>query len=239
MVIETQAKEQLVNCVTDQVRALLDGRLTQMRLPVRPKPQWEEVPGVATDDPALWGGRFQYQCGPEQCDVDVEIDDRRCPYGKAGDVLYVRESIRYCPEHDNFYFVADSKGCGVEIFSRLKKRFYSSAQMPRWASRFMLEVVDVRVERLHQITEEDARAEGVFTGMEYPYENGEIQCPVCRGAGVYVLHSMGGASEVDCEQCDSLRKRSRMLWNIRYEKRGFGWHLNPWTWVGAVKRVAP
>ena len=158
MAAETHTKEHLVNCSAEQVRAILNGRLTQMRSPVKPRPYWQEVPGPATDDPTLWAGRFQYQCGPEQSDVDVEIDDRRCPYGKAGDRLWIRESIRYCPEGDNFYFAADNKGCGTEIYSRFKKRHHSPIHMPRWAIRLSLEVIGVQVERLQDINEEGARS---------------------------------------------------------------------------------
>jgi hypothetical protein len=76
--------------------------------------------------------------------------------------------------------------------------------MPRWASRIQLEVTDVRVERVQDISEEDARAEG------------------CEG---FTDPNLPGSAIGSCED------EFKDLWNSINEKRGFGWDVNPWVWV--------
>ena len=92
-----------------------------------------------------------------------------CPYGQPGDRLWVRESMRYSKEHDNLYYAADSQGIGVARYCDLQGKFprksIPSIHMPRWASRITLEITNVRVERVRDIKERDAIAEGA---SEYP-----------------------------------------------------------------------
>lgn len=78
----------------------------------------------------------------------------RCPYGSPGDRLWVRETWAV-PETVTFYRATD--------YGLLPPgaKWSPSIHMPRRASRLTLEVTDVRIERLHDISEEDARAEGV------------------------------------------------------------------------------
>lgn len=93
----------------------------------------------------------------------------RCPHGMAGDMLWGREAWRTLgrldelpprdiPAGSPLAFLAD--GPGVSVGLTLGK-FRPGMFMPRWASRILLEVVDVRVERLNAMTDADARAEGV------------------------------------------------------------------------------
>lgn len=86
-----------------------------------------------------------------------------------------------------------------------------SIHMPRWASRITLEVTGVRVERLHDITEEDARAEGVTR-----LDGGSFV-----SMGVPIL----GAREALCA-----------LWRSTYGAAS--WNVNPWVWVVEFRRVA-
>lgn len=97
-----------------------------------------------------------------------------CPYGQPGDRLWVRESGWERPERtakmmhegadtwEPYYYDADGymKKDGEQFTSWGFKR-RPSIHMPRWASRITLEITGVRVERLHDISEEDAVAEGV------------------------------------------------------------------------------
>lgn len=92
----------------------------------------------------------------------------RCPYGVAGDRLWVREAWRTLPRLDELpprdvppgsplTFYAD----GGDEAASLGGKFRPGMFMPRWASRILLEVTDVRVERLQEITHEQAIAEGI------------------------------------------------------------------------------
>jgi hypothetical protein len=89
-----------------------------------------------------------------------------CPYGEPGDRLYVREAhalleARCWPDLPHRKKPGETEFCFYrEGFDRSPIRWRPSIHMPRWAARIFLEIVASRVERLDQITEEDAHAEG-------------------------------------------------------------------------------
>lgn len=95
--------------------------------------------------------------------ADWQIDT--CPYGKVGDQLWQRETwskAKSCNCSDIFYR-ADGETSGKQTamsFIEREKRWRPSIHMPRWASRATFEITEVRVQRLHDITTEDAEAEG-------------------------------------------------------------------------------
>src|SRR6185436_13085260 len=89
--------------------------------------------------------------------------------------------------------------------------------MPRWASRITLEVTRVRVQRVQEIGEDDARAEGFPTYTATG--NGQSGEPV-------------GAAFIDG------REWYVKLWDSLNAKRGYGWAANPWVWVIEFRRAA-
>jgi hypothetical protein len=106
----------------------------------------------------------------------------KCPYGKEGDVLWVRETMLKNLNSNEFFPKAD--GYKKSISEATGKPFdyekiVAPIHMPKAAARIWLEVTDVRVERLHSITEEDATAEGVETWHE-GYRSYQVE-----GAGFY------------------------------------------------------
>jgi len=90
------------------------------------------------------------------------------------------------------------------------KNWIPSIFMPRWASRLTLEVTGVRVERVQDISEEDAETEGVEPPMLHPDDPANLD--VARGAFAD-------------------------LWDAINAKRGYGWASNPWVWVVTFTRV--
>lgn len=131
------------------VRALLDGRKTQTRRVVKPQPP---APVTSAYRPFL-------QTDPGQWQGFAEIDHLihwygRCPYGIRGDRLWVRETWSLADTPSGYAYAADhlqdTKGWGWK----------PSIHMPRRASRLTLEVTEVRVQRLQDISREDAIAEG-------------------------------------------------------------------------------
>lgn len=92
------------------------------------------------------------------CDTQNDIH----PYGRKGDQLYVRESFSLVPDNDEpaghsaILYAADGDQYG---------KLTPSIHMPRWASRIILEITGVRVERLHDISTEDIIAEGLSTTL--------------------------------------------------------------------------
>lgn len=155
------------------VRAILDGRKTQTRRPVKARHDWhvDEVPdraGVFRPWPV-----FEAYVYAEPNTVEVP-----CPYGQLGDRLWVREtwaptlspslvngaprSMAEVDTHTQYrgYPRATYRADLGAAAGGGDGRWRPSIYMPRWASRLTLEVVDVRVQRLQELDEHDALAEG-------------------------------------------------------------------------------
>lgn len=145
----------------EMVRAILDGRKTQTRRPVN-----EKFRGL--DD--------------ENWEQSTTLIVKRCPFGTVGDRIWVRETYQgplFDYEHMDSYLEDSSKFekpefCVYRADGKPAPEFYDaddnlhcfwrpSIHMPRWASRITLEITDVRVERLNNISECDAKAEGAPT----------------------------------------------------------------------------
>lgn len=95
---------------------------------------------------------------------------------------------------------------------------------PQWASRILLKITDVRVERVQEISEEDALAEGVGHGFTMNAGYPDYQ------------HIKNGVCEVTH---DDPRMSFASLWDSINAKRGFGWDANPYVWVIPFERVGP
>lgn len=165
-------------------------------------------------------------------------DDRmgkefRCPYGQPGDLLWVRETcwaestfdsdgVRYAADHA--WRIIENTQEASEAWCKLAQyggddaldnqtnigRLVPSIHMPRWASRIMLRITDVRVERLQDISEDDARAEG--------------------------CEPVGWIDETDVGM-SSYREGFSRLWD-RINGPG-AWDANPYVWVLSFERVKP
>lgn len=134
------------------VRALLDGSKTQTRRIVKDLPPWP-ITEICHDA----GGTGKWMPnGPAPSGTGMAAGHwRLCPYGQPGDRLWVRET--FCDLDDGeFEYRADGE-CDPNVVPR----WTPSIHMPRAASRILLEIVSVRVERLQDISEGDAWAEGV------------------------------------------------------------------------------
>lgn len=188
------------------VRAILSGAKSQTRRLIKPQP--EVTPEQARVLPAAWDGGW----------IDV-----KCPYGEPGDRLYVRETYALIwpgeskPENvrDNLVEYRadkpDSKYPGdwpdEPASKRDAPRWRPSLYMPRWASRITVEITSVRVERLQDISEADALAEGID-----PYEwSGGPAHPAPIAA-------------------------YRELWDTLNGKKA-PWSSSPWVWVVEFTRV--
>ena len=146
-------KERPILFSAPMVRAILSGRKTQTRRIVKQKhlPFLENILG-----------NF----------LDGKWNQRPLPYGKTGDRLWVRETFAHDFEHNRYFYKADcdndgtvphlinGSGIGGGIGNARIQKWKPSIHMPRLASRILLEVVNVRVERLQDISEDDAKAEG-------------------------------------------------------------------------------
>ncbi|MFM1413532.1 morphogenetic protein [Yersinia enterocolitica] len=193
---------------SEMVNAILSGRKTQTRRIMRDQP--EVIP--PEDECGVPGYWIPYNAGKTM--VRNEMMTIACPLGNPGDQLWVRETwARYNIDqasHDMAYRATTPADWPKDGLWR------PSIHMPRWASRINLLITGVRVERLNDISEQDAISEGlecyVDDGVPYygPFNNGD-----CRPDVVF-----------------------RGLWDSIYgQKEGENWQANPWVWVINFERM--
>lgn len=148
-----------------------------------------------------------------------------CPYGKPGDRLWVRESFGYCNDEPMFgaFYRAEELANKDYAEENGVPRWRPSIHMPRWACRLVLEITDVRVERLQDISEADALAEGMTQ------ETAEAVMSPEELAVFAASHIL------------TPKARARIIFETVWEKiNGPGsWWQNPWVWVVEFKRVLP
>lgn len=207
---------------SSMILALLDGRKTQTR----------RLFFALVGSRPVYGRGFPRGC----CAYEGDTDDTGwplaqpltggapfripCPYGNVGDALYVRETWaphpqyagmkpKTMPRHEAIYRAS----------SHMKEpwaggRWRPAIHMPRWASRITLEVTGVRAEHLQDISEEDARAEGMPSSDGHPVN--------------------GLPTSLVVEARDEFRR----LWDKLNSERA-PWDNNPFVWVLSFKRLTP
>ena len=150
----------------EMVRALLDGRKTQTRRPIK----WKQTRFTEIgerEDGSKW---------PWSEDAEHACDFwHPCPFGAVGDRICVREAFRVhsrATDVATLVYKASERNSWTEQTRRVPvavcnkpatpEKWTPSLHMPRWASRILLEITGVRVERLRSMSQDDARAEGVI-----------------------------------------------------------------------------
>ena len=149
-----KAKERPIIFNTEMVRAIMAGTKTQTRRVIKPQPEADHI------------GSFGGVGEPFAYAFEHEEKWRYCPYGGPKEKLWVRESFWNSRGDDSMptYYRADQDLMLPVDHGYHQGPWKPSIHMPRWSSRITLEIADVRVERLQDITEEDAKAEGVKHG---------------------------------------------------------------------------
>lgn len=224
-------KERPILFSAPMVRALLEGRKTQTRRVMKPQP--DDAPDI---NMWAWFSRKAGQC------VGKPVALAFCPYGVPGDRLWVRETWGFdstvradfkpvLGRHDlsgrdlleATVYRADIPAVSEADERRVRRAVKSvvapwrpSIYMPRWASRITLEVTEVRVQRLKDISEEDARAEGVERGCP-------PSCGPVVGCDPGAKH---GHRDSFCSLWGSINGPA-------------SWATNPWIWAITFKRVPP
>lgn len=209
------------------VRAILDGRKTMTRRVVKPQPLNNRVGmvnGAYARLPNSWlvnGSVSEYH------DKGITPPRWECPYGQPGDRLWVREThyVQSAGYQDgtgkDIRYRADMVGDSWDYFRRRAFTWTPSIHMPRWASRITLEVTGVRVERLQDISEEDAIAEGIARDCcDEGWRNYRAKDPLYPTYGL------------------SPKASFNTLWQSLNAKRpGCSWDDNPWVWVVEFQQV--
>ena len=208
------------------VRAILDGTKTQTRRVVKHKHGYETHHEKCGEDEARSIDNGPFRCPAEDEALAREWLTSHCPYGAPGDRLYVKETFMRCGCGRCDAVWPNPTPHGVTYRESPQWRTDYAARpsifLPRWASRITLEIIDVRVQRVQEISEADAQAEGV-------------ECTQCTGQN---WREVGGES-VQCDHplCGDGRGLFRVLWNELNAKRGFGWDQNPWVWALTFKAI--
>jgi len=229
-------KEKPILFSTPMVKALLEGKKTQTRRVINPQPdflQYHEYKGKVIyqceERAWCWGKHTADDCFVEFDKFSERFMLPNAPYQK-GDILWVRETFgtvmaRDMNKLDHYIYRADEKV--VLSFALKHSKWKPSIFMPREAARLFLEVKSVRVERLQNITEVDANAEGISIHEcdmpdSYRDDSAEKHCTfyVCSACKHQTLK--GGYSK---------------LWDMLNAKRGYAWESNPWVWVYEFMRV--
>ncbi|MBD3908606.1 hypothetical protein [Klebsiella pneumoniae] len=223
---------------SEMVRAILDGRKTQTRRPIK----WKQTRFTEIgerEDGSKW---------PWSEDAEHACDFwHPCPFGAVGDRIWVRETwgvvshafsddglmidwvpdrpttaIHEMPFGNGYYsghaiYAADGDFTWGDDdgYEDGRSCWKPSIHMPRAASRILLEITDVRVERLNAISEEDARAEGIIDG-------GCLNCGEPEPCG---------CANPEPDATDAFA----YLWQSIYGQDN--WNANPWVWVIEFKRV--
>ena len=197
---------------TNMVRAILDERKMVTRRPVKPQPQKVYYDGQIHDDDGLYVIIENQSGGLEQ---------RVLPY-HPGDILYVREAWQYMGAVSADSRIADRYIYKADWSGEKPIAWRPSIHMPREAARLFLRVTDVRVERLQDMTEADAVAEG-FEAIKCDHPGG-YPCTDCMNTG-YLEPAMLGFVET---------------WNSTIKPTDcalYGWDTNPWVWVIEFEKI--
>ena len=211
-------KERPIIFNSEMVKAILDGRKTQTRRPIKPQPPefakevfyWVNPPNIPKEHCSDIGLYYRYSGGL--------VFHKRCPFGEIEDKLWIRETFLYhCDpfmvdprvhyKADNSDKRVDRLPDGVIVHNWEHPENYKwrpSIHMPRWASRILLEITNIRVQRIQEIT------------------NGEV------------IDEGFGKNEV-------LAGETRFTWFVKLwnsTNSNFNlWHFNPWVWVLEFKRI--
>ena len=211
---------------SEMIRAILEDRKTQHRWPIKLQPIIPFGTKAKTHD--LENGKYGF--------FD-ENRDYACPYGRPGDRLWVKETWAIdatfglltdtSKDFGEFYYEliykADNTSREIEFKGSVDQNPYlkyydiqrdgwnSPIYMPKWASRIRLEITNIKVERIQDISIKDILAEGIEHIVN------EIQ--------------------FDTEYKTWLRNEFKKLWDSTYITKGFGWNTNCWVWVIEFRRI--
>lgn len=215
-------KERPILFSTEMVRAILEGRKTQTRRVIKHSHVYIDHPQKCTNEESRAIRNEPAQFAPGEVVAAINWLTKHCPYGQPGDILWVRETWAHRHETataggveytlvDEIIYKADNPDA-IALWK-------PSIHMPREAARLFLRVKDVRVERLQDISEADAQAEGIQWIEKGPVRGG---------------HYTDGKAILSFK---TAREAFQSLWDNIPQRTDYTWHDNPWVWVIEFERV--
>ena len=209
--MSTAVKERPILFSAPMVRAILAGDKTQTRRVAKPV-KHPDLGNIYTP------GALVLEHEPHH------VIERACPYGCPGDRLWVKET------HMAWWKIDPQNPRGPRLFSHVaafaadgyqledSERWIPSIHMRRAASRILLEITGVRVERLQDITDADIEAEGI-----------DMDVLLAAQDSYDIIAKDGNATG---------RPTLRSAWRDLWESTGGSWAANPWVWVVEFRRIA-
>jgi hypothetical protein len=202
-----EMKERPIIFTSESVKAILAGRKTMTRRVVKPQPP---LHAGNIEESEKYPGEFFYW-----------VDGRNkstsffCPYGQPGTKLWVKET--FCIEHQGtIHYRADGWASNEDRPSGWTSPFF----MPHWASRITLEVIDIQAQRVQDISEEDAIAEGIL-----PFSDHHKNILLADGWGQNRIANL-------------TINQFAHLWDSINGKK-YPWEKNPWCWCVSFHGASP
>ncbi|MFY0481432.1 hypothetical protein ACI6PS_02405 [Flavobacterium sp. PLA-1-15] len=201
-------------CATSVVQSLLENRKSQTRRLQGLENIDPRANEIVKDNQFPFEGKWISRSRLETVEERYEIFDViKCPYGEVGDVLWVRETFYEEGFEGNYVYKAPN-GTLLTDYDRWKP----SIHMPKEAARLFYKITSIHVERLQNITEEDAIAEGVVKHSDY-------------GSTGYVNYLSPHEAVTDIDAVWSFGT----LWESIYGRGS--WLKNPWVWVIKFEKI--
>lgn len=191
-------KERPIIFSTEMVQKILSGTKTQTRRVIKPQPFYSEMRARFNGD--SWEFIFNPEFG---------FSKPFCPFGRVGDRLWVRES--WCKNVQPSGYTVSYKARLDYQPSLTEQKWISPLFMPRMYSRITLEITKLCVERLNDISEKDAIAEGCL--------------------GLHLQHRDAPQTFLKPQE------HFAHVWDEINGKKGFAWAANPFVWVIEFRRV--
>ena len=203
----------------EMVQAILDGRKTVTRRLIKPQPKFKLCYTIAGKGNGTFGypDKNVYKYWGEEfrlpdCISYEDMQFRWNPPYHADDILYVREtwSPVFVVPRRYLYKVECKEAENLPI------KWHPSIHMPKEATRIWLKVKDVRVERLQEISEEQAKEEGAIDNRGF-------------------IHS----PDNEYDSIHTAKEHFKQIWNSTIKKSdldSYGWDANPWVWVIEFER---
>ena len=201
----------------EMVRAILDGRKTKTRRLVKPQPELRANCPFGQVGDRLWV--------KETFCLEIPVlSGQLPPFNDGRPIRWEYEGLETNPERADTWFCPHYRATDPtpelsyeDTDGEPTVKWKPSIHMPRWASRITLEITDIRIERVQEITKEDAKAEGIIDG-------GCLNCGRNEPCGC--LNPLPDARDAFAN-----------VWEKIYAKKGLGWYANPWVWVIGFRRV--
>jgi hypothetical protein len=220
----------------ESIRAILNGKKTQTRRVIKPQPleSWMTNGTSASGNPVDWSRYYKTVRGQTRKNLWImhptENKEITCPHGGPGDRLWIREAFAHLADlktkdpgtaalMSRAFFRADHPtGLSHDDATDLKWR--SPLFLPRELCRITLQITNIRVERIRDINEADAIAEGVRQLRD--------------GSGTYAGREGPGNLVTPWP---TAKEAFADLWDSINAKRGFSRDSNPWVWVISFRKI--